>query len=256
MKQKTRRTFSAIVLFSAFATADAAVLTSYTQTFDNETAGPLSITEYDWDIFNVLGVARNSTSGNNTGFVDPAAGVTAGTTGRIYSGVFQGANQDADRVYFYTGSDEINRSGGVEVDEISFWYRNSGAISYQIMVETEGNWYLSNETGTDSGTNVTAADGTWTQSTFDFSALTWRQTTAAPGNSFSAPGPDVGLPTGNLTSWAIYADITGNNQGVRIDDFEITTIPEPSSMALVLIIAATNGTLLVRRRINGSRCRR
>jgi hypothetical protein len=130
------------------------------------------------------------------------------------------------------------------IQDISFYAGSAanGAVipGFRIAVQIDGNWYATSQVfantiavATASVFNTGAQQETFTWTT---AASAWDSLTFVPGTSLVLGSTLVSaLPGDNITAFGLYSDAqTGGGATRRADTFEIDTVPEPSSVALVL----------------------
>jgi hypothetical protein len=141
------------------------------------------------------------------------------------------------------------------VVSISFYLNNTNTtptarVAVRLDNNTPGNtaddtWYATDTTYTSTG----GSSGNWTtngqQKTFLFTdaAASWRDMTFVPGTSLSVSGTarTSDLPVGDINGTGIFF----SGSGFRLDTFQVSDTPEPSS---AFIVAAAGLLALQRRR--------
>jgi hypothetical protein len=127
------------------------------------------------------------------------------------------------------------------IADISFYAGNAaGAPGYRIAVEIGGNWYASSATlanavavGTIGGFAAGAQMVTFNWTT---AASAWDSLSFTPGSALVLGSTLISdLPGGNVTGFGLYSDTPASGGPTRrFDTFQIDTVPEPSSVLLVL----------------------
>jgi len=188
-----------------------------------------------------IGAAGTSQSISGLVFVSGGAGLPGLTNFIAYTSAFtvDTSLYNVQDISFYAGS--TAGTGGV-------------IPGFRIAVQIGGNWYASTQVLANSNSVSAAANfrnppggptGGGQQVTFNWTttASAWDSLTFISRNSLalgSVLGSD--LPGGNITAFGLYSDV--NVAGAptrRFDSYQIDAIavPEPSSVALVLIGAVT-----------------
>jgi hypothetical protein len=132
------------------------------------------------------------------------------------------------------------------------WYQGNAntSMTSRVAIQIAGNWYatdlaFSNSAAVSSGGNFGNSSGGAVLMSFDWTAVgsQWRELTIA-GNDVTLSGSVLteDLPSGDITGFGLYFSDRGATQ--RFDSFQIETIPETSTLALVGLGAVT----LMRRR--------
>jgi hypothetical protein len=113
---------------------------------------------------------------------------------------------------------------------------------YRIAVEIANNWYASDQLLVQNN-NIAAAANFNTSGqklVLTWAGSVWDSLNFVPGTSLSLGGVTP-LAAGDLQAFGLYSDPSVNTNGVpgvatrRWDTYEIDTVPEPSSVALVFI---------------------
>jgi hypothetical protein len=188
---------------------------------------------------NTAGVPTITGESTNAGFLYALHGSTAGvsmlfTTNTSTSDVLQDQPQPSWR---RNGTETLAGLTVGDIDQLSVYTRPATtATVMRFALSTADGWYVSTASFTQSDLNV------YEQRTLDnlTAANSWYSGVFTPGSFLDT---DV---TGNstvtlsaasaVTGYGWYADTnaqTGNDQRVRIDSFQITTIPEPGTLVLV-----------------------
>ena len=148
------------------------------------------------------------------------------------------------------------------INDISFYAGSTfdtlgGIPGFRIAVQQDGNWYastavLANSANVSSAGNFSSATVGAQQVTFNWTtaASAWDTLTFTPGVALALGGISGGLNADPITAFGLYSDATdslGNTENAirRFDTFQIDTVPEPSSVVLVLFGA---GVLMSLRR--------
>ena len=139
----------------------------------------------------------------------------------------------------------INRSV-TEIASLSLASNNSntaGSFRFAIRIDVGGTptWYATDATYSqiDGGIfNNFPTNGEIKTFTFTTEATAWRELTFTSGSTLSLSGTtlDDPLPMGNLTAAGFYKNAATST--MRLDNFEIAVIPEPSTYALVAGVLA------------------
>jgi hypothetical protein len=170
---------------------------------------------------------RSNLTGRPTALPAVNAGSYAGSDlGLMFSNFRQG--------FFYT-----NEYAGLlsqDLTQISWYEGNSSAsITQQVALQVGSTWYVSNTTFTSAA--ISGADfGTLSeQKTLSLAGSTWKELTYTSGGAgFSISSTAIALPTGTVNGFGLFFDTAGTGGNARFDTFEITSIPEPSSIAFIL----------------------
>ena len=200
----------------------------------------------NFGVGNSLGIPTNLTNVN--------AGVEARTNGFAFaSGFMAVSNNILTYTTQFTGTISPSNIGS-----ISFYSGNTsnafpnGMPGYRIAVEIANNWYASDQLLVQNN-NIAAAANFNTSGqklVLTWAGSVWDSLNFVPGTSLSLGGVTP-LAAGDLQAFGLYSDPSVNTNGVpgvatrRWDTYEIDTVPEPSSVALVFI---GFGTLLGLRR--------
>jgi len=134
-------------------------------------------------------------------------------------------------ISFYAGSG-ANASDGVipgfriAVQIGGNWYASSAVLANPIAVTSAANFHLG--AGSGGAQQVTF---TWTTAVSAWDSLTFVPgTSLVLGSTLASP-----LPAGNITGFGLYSDqLTGAGATRGFDTYQIDTVPEPSSVVLVL----------------------
>ncbi len=245
-----KKTTFFILLISGFICSSQAATLYYSQTFNAESSQTLAA--YNWvahhgdsataypldttDTTNPYVVYATSGSGDDSG---------SGTAnGYLYHANSLYANQ---RNIWWTN--DFTPFDVSTLDSFQVDLRNSNTsdhLQFAFQIDGSTSWYRINNTFNPGTANVWSSDLTLNIS--EISAMD--RLNVKPGNDFSTGSSGVSMPTsGNVTAFGIYNfDIDGN---VRIDNFEVYVIPEPTSYMLIGISVAFLGLILRRR----SHCR-
>ena len=203
-----------------------------------------------------------SSVGNPSGgtFTNVNAGTSVGNTnGFAFASGFMAVSNN---ILTYTTEYAVN-PGVWNVGSISFYSGNTsnsfpnGMPGFRIAVQIDGNWYASSQLLVQNNNiaNAAAFASSGQKLVFNWTttASAWDSLTFVPGSTLALGGV-IGsdLPADPITAFGLYSDPSVNNGvgGVatrRWDSYEIdgTAVPEPSSVALVLV---GFGTLLGFRR--------
>ena len=132
------------------------------------------------------------------------------------------------------------------IQDISFYAGSAangtyGIPGFRIAVEIDGNWYASTEVlantvavASAANFNTLAQQETFTWTT---AASAWDSLTFVPGTSLVLGSTLTSdLPGDPITAFGLYSDQEpgGGNATRRFDTYQIDTVPEPSSVVLVL----------------------
>jgi hypothetical protein len=206
-------------------------------------------------VYNNFGVGSSVGRPSGGTVTNVNAGASVGNTnGFPFSSGFLSVSNN---ILSYTTEYTVNQSVW-NVGSISFYSGNSsnnpnsflnGNIpGYRIAIQMDGNWYASatNLVQNNVIANAAAFASSGQQLVFNWSnaASAWRNLTFVPGTTLALGGA-VGsdLPADPITAFGLYSDPVLDTNGVggvatrRWDTYTIsaTAIPEPSSVALVLI---------------------
>ena len=263
--------------------AAAAALTSvasaqsivYRETFSNTGNANVSYGNIGWNLYwnqsgtsTTAGTAVNRTNpgttgnpGNLTGAAvnfTAVAGAATTNIGQQQAGsgtgfAFVGATDVTAAFAFtteYNGTSAITTSN---IQSISFVQGNSAAATFRAAVQVGGTWYV---TASQSGNTMTAAQfagtlnpyvaGQGVALTFDLTSASWSALDFTPGSALSV-GASTTLPTGTVTAFGYFVTMAGGTT-VRVDDFSVSVIPEPSSFAALAGLAGLGMAASRRRR--------
>jgi hypothetical protein len=191
-----------------------------------------------------------SSLGRPTGLDNVNAGPNVGNTNgfAFSSGFLSVSNNILTYTTEYAVNGTIWNNGSM-----SFYSGNTsnafpnGMPGWRIAIQMDGNWYASSQLLVQSNNIANAAafasSGQQMVLNLTTSASAWLTLNFTPG-SVLALGGAVGsdLPADTITAFGLYSDPSSNTVsgalGIasrRWDTFEITAVPEPSSVALVLI---------------------
>jgi len=218
----------------------------WSPTAQNEAAGNTAGAWNNFGAGSSLGIPTNLTNIN--------AGIEARTNGFPFS---SGFNSVSNNLLVYTTEYTVDTSI-FSISTISFYSGNTsntfpnGMPGWRIAVQIGGAWYASDQLLIQTSIVANAAGFNTSGQKLVFNWTTaagaWDALTFVPGVTL-ALGPNTGLalPGGNLDAFGLYSDPAINTNGVggiatrRWDTYEInaSAIPEPSSVALVLIGAVT-----------------
>jgi hypothetical protein len=118
------------------------------------------------------------------------------------------------------------------IAELTFWLNNNQeADKVRVAVQIDGLWYASEqEFGVTGDGRVFNNWSTAEKKTFEWThdASAWRSLTFIPEQTLSLAGGTLqeDLPQGTITAFGFYSGV--NAGAVRIDDFSILLVPEPS----------------------------
>ena len=251
---KSQRTLLlALSFLAASALAGQAQTTIYTEDFGDATENqPTTSVDWHWmyqDGANVVSpdVATMEAREN------PGLGGPGGFTGRVLVAWGEGSNnawETSDTFLFFDSSPTFDTSGGgsllwSNLDEFSFAANRGSTFAgtTRAVIQIGGTWYASE-----------AQTFTTTVSTYtiDIQDTNWLAFT--PGTSLALSGTGDTLAnlnaSGNLQGvglWVNATSGTGSNRQWRVDDLEITAIPEPSTYAVIAGLLAL-GLVAWRRR--------
>lgn len=222
----------------------------------NGASGSVDPSTYNWSALGGTNSTVTSLSGNttifavsaNTGAPTNAPQVNAGTDLQGTNGLgllFSTVNTPNYRYLLWTSEYSFNPAD--YTDLTFFWYGgNSQSSTQRLAVQVGGNWYATSNqifnppSGVAAGSEFAAEAG---NTTVTFSTATWVNLTTVGSLQL---GSNATLPSGNLTAFGVYSQFT--TAGVnRIDTFQITAIPEPTT-AVALLVAGGAGYFLIRRR--------
>ncbi|MGA3143561.1 MAG: PEP-CTERM sorting domain-containing protein [Verrucomicrobiota bacterium] len=160
------------------------------------------------------------------------SGVAAGTTWIAYQNSYTVTQPILD-ISFYAGStvgsDGVIPGFRIAVQQDGLWYASTEVLANSLNVSAAANFHLAPTAG-----GAQQETFTWTTA-----ASAWDNLTFVPGTSLALGGISGGLNGDPITAFGLYSDGTdslGNavNTTRRISTFEIDTVPEPSSVVLVL----------------------
>jgi len=114
---------------------------------------------------------------------------------------------------------------------------SSGGLSHlgeniRAAVRVGSDWYVSDTDFTikEGGWSLTNPDATWN---IDADSVNWYSLTFDPGVAMGV-GSQVALPTtGTVTAFGFYADAQAYNRAIRMDNYKISAVPEPATIALL-----------------------
>ena len=238
----------------------------YRQTF-SQTAGAAN-TNFEFDGWSGYWspTAQNEAAGNAAGtWNNFGAGSSLGIpSGGNYTNVNAGPEAgNTNGFAFSSGFLSVSNNFIVETSQfpidqtiynigsISFYSGNTsntfpnGMPGYRIAIQMDGNWYASDQLLVQSNNTANAAAFATSgqKLVLNWSGSIWDSLTFVPGTSLVLGGAVGTLPADPVTAFGLYSDPAVNTNGVggvatrRWDSFEIdgTMIPEPSSVALVLV---------------------
>lgn len=166
----------------------------------------------------------------------------------LYSNYTTSCDATAEAV-LYTDEFPIDQTA-FDISTISWEMRNSNngaSVGCRVVVEVDGNWYVSDETFTNGGS--------WSTYTFNFdnSAATWADLTfdvdmtGSPSDIAVGGTPTLDLPSETITRFGLYFR-TNSLDGYRASRFtnftidaEPVPVPEPTAytlLALALLLIA------------------
>ncbi len=247
---------------------------AYLETFGNSTSNA-SYGSVGWNLYwnqsgtgTTAGTAVNRTNPGTTGNpgtltgaavnFTAVAGAATANIGQEQPGsgtgfAFVGATNVTAAFAFtteYNGASAITTSN---IQSISFVQGNSAAATFRAAVQVGGTWYV---TASQSGNTMTAAQfagsldpyvaGQGVALTFDLTSASWSALNFTPGSALSV-GTSATLPTGTVTAFGYFVTMAGGTT-VRVDDFSVSVIPEPSSFAALAGLAGLGMAASRRRR--------
>jgi hypothetical protein len=229
-----------------------AAITVYTETFDNTTAGNISLAAGtgtpDWGgAHSVTGTAFDNTVTDPD--LGPITSNAASSTGVAPTGYLFGKTfgQFDPVIYYVDGLNLGSPAGGTTLDEVSFALRNeSTSQNMQIVLQFGAgtDWFLGDTTFNNSVAN------SWTSGlTLDLSTETWKALTIDVENEITvgAAASPSNFATSNLTGIGFYTATT-DDSSIRIDTLSVTAVPEPATYALFGGFIALGLVMLRRRR--------
>lgn len=228
----------------------------FSETFDNTTAGSLSVNSAGWNVYRGATAVNIGTAvGVNNGATDGQAGIgsTSGNPTPPLGTLFisngtavQGLAYSA--VKTFTSSLTIPTISGL--NEISWTMGNTDVNSnVRILIQLggdgsvgSGTWYASTQGFTNNGYSAASFSSASTESVtfsldFTTTAANWRSYTLLPDSTMSIGAVLTGaLPSTAITGIGFYAAPGYLQQSVRLDS--LTIIPEPQTVALLVMGAA------------------
>lgn len=276
------KTLTVIGLSATCAVASAQVI--YLENYTNGSDSGSALTQVRWNSIGIgrtsIGVdnaiytsdtpqivLQTSSSGTNPGPQNTLAGINnAGTFASPTNGsagtgfVFVNANNYKAFLAYagggleYFGAGRTLASGNLSQIRIQSGLTTTGSAgTFVPAVQVGSQWYVytgsvSNVPTTVAGASAftsSSAYNTWGSSVFSSNLWATLDTTTVTSNAFTV-GSNVALPTGNVNAVGVYGFGFGTGGNFRLDNFEVTVIPEPSSMAL--LAGAGVALFLVKRR--------
>lgn len=221
-----------IVLFaSGFVKAD------YIQTFDNTGTSNKPYSNYGWLAYmgqNCTDISSNATATYNTciSYQDRGCGTTIGIP-YTYPSKLAG-----NRSLLATNDSTLPAISASQISSTTIswyqWVADTG-ITARATVKVGDTWYVSKDAFTTS-TALTVVDHYCQPQPGDLKSLTlspsskWYEMTVNKGVELGVGTTEVSLPTtGDLVATGLY--VTGTNFFV-FDNFQVTTVPEPSTIAM------------------------
>jgi len=235
-------------------TASAAVV--YNEIFQNTTGANILTSTAGWQFWlNSAGVRSDQTASLSNSAVSNLAGrpaadlpVNSGPTLAQANGFAFISSVASPLVYI---TQEYQTFNVADLSSVSFWqgssYDAAGGpnAGVRVVLEIGGLWYASTQSnqqfiaGGGAGFSTQAV-----QKTLTLAGSTWESLTFTSGQAISV-GLAATLPaSGAITGFGIFANTPPAN--IRFDNFTLTAIPEPSSIVLLGLGAAS--LLIARRR--------
>lgn len=130
------------------------------------------------------------------------------------------------------------------------------AENVRLAIQIGGSWFATSQVFTnpdvllDTDFSANAATETFA---FTRTAAAWRDLTFVPGTSLAlgaVRGSDI--PQGDITAFGLYSDVPLASVS-RFDTFEVSAIPEPTTVALFGVSIAVGVAFIVRRRLRTKR---
>jgi hypothetical protein len=255
-KQKFLSTLTALGMMAGIANAQS--VTIYTEDFGTDD-GNVATTTVDWEwVFGTEATAPADYADASAlnPFLGPSPVTDGGAaliaTGFTSTGHTTNAWERSDTYFFFDTSPSFNTTSGgsllwSDLDEFSFAANRGGnfAGSTRAAINVGGTWYVSPEQ------TLTTTVDTYT---IDIQAANWSVLTVNPGTALSIAATADTLAqlnaSGDLQGVGVYVTTStpgsGSGRQWRVDDLEITAIPEPGTLALVGI--ALGSLLLFRRK--------
>jgi hypothetical protein len=230
----------------------------YRQVFGNSGTGNSNLTTVGWSgnwgstatdssnpSLNNFGVSSALGKPNNLDNINAGGPSLSTANGLVFT---SGAGASLTNWIAYTTGYPVNTTL-TPIQDISFYAGSSangafGIPGFRIAVQIGGNWYastqvLSNSVAVSSAANFNLVSGgaqkvnfNWTTAASAWDDLTFTPgTTLVLGSTLTSP-----LPGDPVTGFGLYSDQEpgGGNATRRFDTFQIDTVPEPGSVALVL----------------------
>ena len=204
--------------------------TLYSEDFEDFSSPPTadrSFSEYGWTAYNTYGTEMSAPA--NTSYARVANVTDIGGDWRAHIG----GGTSSPALWFQTDVTAFNQADHGPL-EVSFTHGdNTTTQRYRVAFRVGGSWFLQDNssvagTGTGAASFVTSSIGV---SASDFAAFT------APTGIFTAPALDLpgsaALPDGEIDGFALLLENKVFADNFRIDDIALTTVPEPSSAALL-----------------------
>ncbi len=132
------------------------------------------------------------------------------------------------------------------LESISFKVKNNIAEDFvRIAVRIGSDWFATDEAYGVTSSSFTLREFEWTTA-----AAAWRDLTFEPGTALSVASSarTSDLPSGSVDAFGLFIDPNATN-AVRFDDFTISaTVPEPSTLTLLLGLGGLFAMVAARRR--------
>jgi hypothetical protein len=205
----------------------------YSETFPN-TVNNTPVNTVGWFSYRgATAVDRSAGTSSTQGIVLSSGAGVNGDLGLAFA-----ASAGASAITLF-GTEEPGIVSQAVLDTITFYLRSFtvGGGRAAIRIDTLGTvGNTSDDTWYATDTLFAEAGATLVQQTFTFNtaAATWRDVTFAPATTLAIAGAvrSSDLPSGNVTAFGMLFDASSTN-GVRLDNYEINVVPEPSGIFLV-----------------------
>lgn len=246
---------STVALAVVLSATDGMSQVLYSETFTNNTGSSKGLSYVGWNSYisstavDVSNTATYLPSGGGNEYFSTAAGVGNPTGTNGYMSMYSQPATGTETFTAYKTGLNLSLTSGVSTITWQMNATAAGKATTRILVQVGGSWYASNATftPTDYGTDFAAATtGSYTFSTL---ASNWVSFSITPGTSMalgSALGSDLSSST--ITGIGFYSDVA-KYATFRVDTLAVNAVPEPNTVALLLLGAI--GMLGM-----GSRCRK
>ncbi len=219
-----------LLAFTACAASIHADTIVYTETFDNSTGSdrPFSDAGVNWSVHYGSSATSYALTSNDAN-VDPVISSAPSSSGSTPGYLFQlhTLNPSAAHIWW---TDEADFGDISLLKSISFDLRNeSSSENLRVALQVGSDWFVSESVFNNSSPDV------WTQDlSLDVGSATYTALTFTPGADLSR-GSVTSLPSSGTVNAVGLFDENKSENRIRIDNFRVTVIPEPSTLLLVSI---------------------